>query len=193
MTAPSREEALATLGRGHRALHGPLATLSEEELTRPATIGEWSVADLIGHVASWEEIALQAIAECRAGRRPWIEDVFARDGVDELNAESIERKRGLPIDRIRAEAEEVHRRLVAEIEGMSDEEWMARAPYPTERRQRLATLLGSVLGAPKRPFGHAFAHLPDLDRFLRSGSTEEPDQVGERPAHQPTEEGPVGR
>ncbi len=27
-------------------------------------------------------------------------------------------------------------------------------------------LLGSVMGAPKRPFGHAFAHLPDLEAFV---------------------------
>jgi hypothetical protein len=28
------------------------------------------------------------------------------------------------------------------------------------------SLLGSILGAPKLPFGHAAAHLPDLEAFV---------------------------
>ena len=42
--------------------------------------------------------------------------------------------------------------LIREIEEMSDQEWTSKAPYAAERRNRLVTQLGSVLGAPKRPF-----------------------------------------
>jgi hypothetical protein len=51
---------------------------------------------------------------------------------------------------------------------MADQEWEARAFYPTERRDRLALLLGSITGAPGQPFGHAFAHVPDLEAFVSS-------------------------
>jgi hypothetical protein len=172
MAVPSRQEANDALREGEGLMRELLAGVSAEELERPATIGDgdWSAKDLLGHIATWEGIALGTLAEWRGGSRPWIEDVFAggTDAVDELNARLVEEKRALSLEEVRSEAETVHLRLLQEIEGTPDGEWTARAGYRTERREHLGTLLGSVLGAPKRPFGHVLAHLPDLEKFVRS-------------------------
>src|SRR5437879_4176307 len=61
-----------------------------------------------------------------------------------------------------------HRELIEELSHIGPEEWEAKAFYETERRTRLGTLLGAITGAPKRPFGHAFAHLPDLEAYVSS-------------------------
>ncbi len=166
----TRAEAVRTLEEGQRAVDALVARLTEDELARPAVIGggDWSAKDLIGHLTSWEEIALDALAEWRRGERPSIEDVFRSDGTDRLNDETIARKAPLPLAGVRAAAEATHLTLVGEIEAMDDSEWKAKASYPTERRTKLSALLGSVLGAPQRPFGHAFAHLPDLEAYVAS-------------------------
>src|SRR5436309_15894077 len=101
MATPSRHEAMSTLREGQEQLDELLARLSEEDLVKPGTIGggDWSAKDLIGHVAFWEEIAIDALADWRAGRRSSVEEAFAREGgVDELNARSQEstRQQGLP-------------------------------------------------------------------------------------------------
>ncbi len=170
MTQPSRQEAARILEEGRSRLDELLAGLSSEDLSRPSTIGsgDWSAKDLIGHVAFWEELARKTMAEWRSGEKPEVEQAFTSGGPDDLNAGNYERKRDWPLERVRAEAEETHRRLIREIEEMSDQEWTSKAPYAAERRNRLVTQLGSVLGAPKRPFGHAFAHIPDLEAFASS-------------------------
>jgi hypothetical protein len=149
-----------------------LDQVSQDDLVRPGTIGggEWSAKDLVGHVGTWEEAAMEALSEWRQGLLPTIEtEAFASaEGVDRFNARTVEAKAKLSLAETRAEAERVHAALEHEIETMSDDEWAAGAPYETERRRHLFELLGSVLGAPKRPFGHAFAHLPDLEAFVRS-------------------------
>jgi hypothetical protein len=166
----SPEDALGVLAEGHRTVAGLMEQAGEEELARPATIGggDWSAKDLLGHLTTWEEAALEALAQWRKGRTPTIEtDVFGpTHGIDEFNAKTVEAKRQHSIDEVRRAAEEVQQTLVAEIGSMSDEEWSSRAHYRTEQRRRLAELLGSILGAPKRPFGHAFAHIPDLEAFV---------------------------
>ena len=58
--------------------------------------------------------------------------------------------------------------LIGQIDGMTDEEWSSKVRYETERRWTAASLLGSITGAPQRPFGHAFAHIPDLEAFVSS-------------------------
>ena len=172
MPAPSRAEALATLAEGHAAVEALAARLDDEQLTAPKTIGggDWSAKDLLGHLAFWEELALEALADLRAGRMPRVEPFFARgaEGVDELNAGNSERTATQPLDEVRARAAAAHAGITGAIGSMSDDEWGAKVPYETERRETTALLLAGILGAPKRGFGHAFAHLPDLEASVSS-------------------------
>jgi hypothetical protein len=173
MAVPSRDEAVRTLEEGSIRVGELLGGLSETALTKPATIGggDWSAKDLIGHLAFWEELALEAIEQWRAGQTPRVETgIFAQgsEGTDRANAEAVARKSKWSLEEVRSRAEETHRTLLAQIESMTDEEWTSKAFYPTERRKHLADLLGSVLGAPQRAFGHAWAHIPDLEAYVRS-------------------------
>lgn len=166
--AMTREEAVATLAEGQAQLEVLLAALDDEQLVRRATIGggEWSALDLLAHLALWEEIAVEAAAEWRAGQVPWIEKVFHERRVDEVNAENQHRSVDAPPAAVRARAAAAHQALVELVAGMTDVEWTARAPYTTARRDTLGMMLGSITGAPKRGFGHAFAHLPDLEAYV---------------------------
>ena len=178
MAQPSRQEAISILEEGNARLHELLDGVSEEHLSREASIGggEWSAKDLIAHLATWEELALRSLAEWRRGEVPWVESddgPFRRSGterVDAFNARAVAENRGLSLEEVRRNSEETHQRLVAEITALSDEEWSAKAFYSTEggRRNRLVTLLGAILGAPKGPFAHAFAHIPDAEAFVSS-------------------------
>jgi hypothetical protein len=172
MSTLTRDEGIRTLEEGCAALNALFAELSDEQMILPATIGEgdWAARDLMAHVETWEAVALQTLEEWRSNIVPMVEEaVFARaNGTDELNAERIQAKRALTLDEVRTQFADTHRALVDEISHMDDEEWDAKTFYPTERRSRLGTLLGSVTGAPKRPFGHAFAHVPDLQAFVSS-------------------------
>jgi hypothetical protein len=172
MAVPSREEALATLVEGHRRIEELMAALSPEQAAAPATIGggEWSALDLVGHVAAWEEAAVDAIAAVRQGEAPAIEAYFAEgtEGVDRFNAERDRERAARPAAEIPARAEAAHRTLTGQIEGLSDDEWVAPVPGNDQRRRQLWNLLGSITGAPERPFGHAFAHLHDLQAYISS-------------------------
>lgn len=166
----SREEALSTLEEGRARVDGLLAALTDEDFERPRTMGggDWSARDLVSHLAHWEELAQQAADDWRAGREPGIEDVFRNDRVDEVNAENDARSRDLTATQVRDRAVRAHAAIVHTIAAISDEEWSHKATYAAERRRTLGMLLASILGAPKRGFGHAFAHIPDLEGYVAS-------------------------
>ncbi|HEX2267499.1 MAG TPA: DinB family protein [Actinomycetota bacterium] len=178
MAQPSRQEAVSIIEEGHARLHELLDLIPEADLVRESTIGggEWSAKDLIGHIATWEEMALRSLDEWRRREIPWVEQEHGpfggpgNEAVDAINAQAVEEKRRLSLNDVRRGAQEIHQRLVTEITALSDEEWRAKTFYPTEggRRNRLVTLLGAVLGAPKGPFAHAFAHIPDAEAFVAS-------------------------
>ena len=163
-------EALATLEEGQAKLDALLGRLSEKELNRPATIGggDWSARDLIGHIAFWEEVALAVLDAWRRGATLNLAKAFAPGGTDGMNAWNQERKARWSLQRVQRDAQKTHGTLLKEMERLSEEEWRSLVSSGTARRSRLGTRLGSVLGAPKRPFGHAFAHIPDLEAFVAS-------------------------
>jgi hypothetical protein len=166
MASITREEALATLEDGQAQVEVLVAQLSDEEAARPATMGggDWSAKDLMGHIARWNEIAIEALGSWREGERPGIEDVWG-DGVDKLNAENYGRSKADSPERARSRLRRSHDALVGAIRDMDNAEWHSKAPYQTERRSWLGMMLGSITGAPKRAYGHAFAHLPDLEKY----------------------------
>ena len=171
MADPGRDEALRTLDQGHHRLDELLSEASEEDLVRPSTIGggDWSAKDVVGHVAIWEEAAIDALADIRRQEVPKIEDYFRRQGgIDRYNAEIMPSIQPLSLEEVRARTRASHETLLGQIRGLTDEEWTAPVPYKTERRRTLGSLLGSITGAPQRPFGHAFAHIPDVEAFVRS-------------------------
>src|SRR5258708_18797710 len=140
MAGISRAEAIETLHDGQSRLEILVAHLSDEEMLKPGTIGggDWSAKDLIGHVAFWEEIAMDALADWRADRMPTVEEAFAREGgVDELNARDQETTRQQSLPELRVQARRAHDLVIEAISRMSDVEWDGPPPYPTERRRTL--------------------------------------------------------
>lgn len=170
MGLPSRDQAIATLEEGHAALRSLFDGLTPEQFARPSTIGggDWSAKDLMAHIAFWEELAAQAVEEWRERRRPAVEDIFdaGQGGVDAANARNQRHSSVQAPEDVRARADEAHRAVIVAVRELPDGEWRAKAFYPAERRATLGRLLGGVLGARRRPFGHAFAHLPDLRAYV---------------------------
>ena len=172
MSAPTREEALATLEEGRAALQALFDRLSSDDMTRPATIGvgDWSAKDLLGHIAFWEELAADTLAAWRGGRRPPTEGTQEApwEGTDAANARNQLRTAAQSLEEVKRRAALAHHTIVEEIQTMSEGEWRATPFYPGATAPTLGELLGRVLGAPTGLFQHAFAHLADLRTFVES-------------------------
>lgn len=168
----TQSEAIDTLRQGHAVMTPLFAFLSEADATQPGTIGggEWSAKDLMGHLACWEELAIEAVEAWTDGRIPRAESIFTADDVDAINAENFARTSAQSLDDVKQRAHDAHERIVALIGSLPDELWNSKPAYETERRKRLGEMLGAILGAPKRPFGHAFAHEADLRARVAEGS-----------------------
>ncbi len=67
----NREQLLARLDKAWAALGESYAGLTEAEMTTPGVAGDWSVKDMLAHVATWEEEALKYLHWCsREADRP---------------------------------------------------------------------------------------------------------------------------
>jgi hypothetical protein len=157
----SRGEALAALQAGQDELDRLVNQLTDAQLDEPGTLpGGWAAKDVVGHVAFWEELGLETIDSFRGGITPRV----ATTETDALNAQNQAEQAGRSIFELRNRAGDAHEALLGVLHTLTDAEWHARVPWPDDRV--LGDYLGGVLGAPDRPFGHAYAHLDDLRKFV---------------------------
>lgn len=154
MTAPEIRVArmLDQLDVAWQDFQGTYAGLTEAQLLIPGVTGDWSVRDLIAHVAWWDAEAITHLPlVLRDEPLPRYSRLYG--GIDAFNALMTERKRGLSLDEVRREFVETHGRLVAFIESVPPAEIVARPRF--RHRLKLDT------------FGHYPIHAADIRAWRR--------------------------
>lgn len=167
MASSTRRAAIRLLRGGHAELLGLIDGRPWRQLNRRG-IGrdDWSPKDVVGHLATWERFALEAL-DAWDRDRGWAResDLWSR-GVSRTNVAELERARRLSAPVVLARAAAAHDELVARLEAMSDARW--RAPATSRGRRPLGERLGGILVGPAGPFRHDEAHLRELRPFLES-------------------------
>jgi len=165
--ALSKRAALRILETEHHAISKLIGRLGPDEFTRPATIGDadWSARDLLSHLTSWEQHALDALDAWGRGEPAPVQRPLRAKGLNALNAETLAADRSRSPSSVRLRFDEVHGRLVGEIQALGAATW--RSPPTARGRRPLGDVLGGILGGPDGPFAHASAHLEDLGVFVK--------------------------
>jgi hypothetical protein len=175
MSGETAGQAADILAEGAGALDALLRRLSEKTATARGTIGggAWSAKDLVGHIETWEEVALGAIDDVLAGRTPSIRQVVTDEAsLDRFNAREVERKAGAGWQDALSSFHRTNARLVERVRGLTPEEWATRpAAGPGGDTRTLGEQVGSTTGLARRPFRHVWAHLDDLAAFVATAGS----------------------
>src|SRR5687767_4957827 len=162
---PSRRAALRTLRESRARTLDLLEQVPSHALTKPGLGGgKWSPKDLLGHLTSWEEYALDALAARERGARAPIDDLQSTVSTSRINRQNVERKASWSVARVRRESERTHSELLEAIEALTDGRW--RKPATARGRKPLGLRIGGILGGPAGPFRHDEAHHPSLRSFV---------------------------
>ncbi|MPZ19781.1 MAG: ClbS/DfsB family four-helix bundle protein [Luteitalea sp.] len=131
-----RRQLLQRLDKAWLAFKASYAGLSDAQLMEPGVAGAWSVRDIIAHVTTWEEEALEHLPSILEGRRPPRYSV-TYGGIDTFNALMTKKKAGLSLPEVFRQQEEIHRRVVALIEHAPEDQLIVETRF--RRRLRLDT------------------------------------------------------
>jgi hypothetical protein len=161
---PSRRRAIGSVDEGRRDARARQDGLPLRARTRPGPGGgDWSPNDLLGHLESWQEYALEALDAWDEDHGPAIDKVIWSTSTSALNRDAVARKAARrPADQ-RRRAETTNERLLARLEAFGDTRW--KRPGTSRGRTPAGNRLGDLLGGPPGPFRHADAHLRQLRAF----------------------------
>ena len=135
------DEVLARLAESRRALHEAMQGLSEGEMTGVQVEGVWTVKDVLGHIASWEETCLEPL-------RCYVEgESFEVDVIEDYlawNDEQAARKRDVPLAVILDELAAIRQELVTLASRLPAEQWEQRKLFPWGREGTVVEMLDGL-------------------------------------------------
>lgn len=131
-----KRQLLDKLEQAWMALHQSYAGLSEAQMVQPGVTGNWSVKDILAHVTTWEQEALKYLPLIMRGERPpRYKDQYG--GIDAFNAQMSAQKQKLSLSEVLRQLDDTHRRLVAAVQNVPEEQITTETPF--RRRLRLDT------------------------------------------------------
>lgn len=108
-----------------KALEG----LTREEMTREPVFGEWTVKDILAHIAVWQGRLITALFQLEQGRRP--KDLtLSEEEVDALNERFYREQKDRPLERVLADFHGTYQQLLKRLERFSDEDLTRPGRFP---------------------------------------------------------------
>ncbi len=162
--APAKLDAIRLVRADRERTNALLASIDPAAFETPGLGGgSWSPTDLVGHLETWEENALEALDAWDRGEGAPIAAQLQALGTDEFNRRAVERKATVGAGETRTAAAATHTRMVERFAALSDERWTSEPVAGDE--STVAARLGSTLGGELGPFRHDPDHWVDLEAF----------------------------
>jgi len=146
-----KEELVAGLREAREALREAIEGLPPEARDgRP--IVNWTVKDLVGHIAFWRGVDRQLVEAALAGERPFFDfRIAGQRDLDEVNAREVARRRDRTWEEMWGELEREEGAFLSLVEGLSEEQLQlpVSAPWPNP---------GTVADCIRVEIDHQLAH-----------------------------------
>jgi len=120
----------ARLNAERRRLEKNLAELNREEMTLPGVVGEWSVKDVLAHLADWEAHMLVWMAAARRGEAVSNPDPgLTWKQFDVMNQRIYMAHRDQTLDEVLTYFRDTHNQFMEMVAAMPEDEMLERGRY----------------------------------------------------------------
>jgi hypothetical protein len=127
---PTKTELIAEIHREWGLLEAVLNGLSEAQMTAPATLGLWSVKDMLAHISYWEKFLLDRLGSAISGEAGQYPPIHSDAEVDRLNARVFAENQERPLSAVLLEFRNLYTGVLTAVEAL-DEAAIAR-PLPLD-------------------------------------------------------------
>jgi hypothetical protein len=140
MSKPTTKKALIEAAQTERAaLEKILATLTQEQVVQPDTLGDWSVKDILAHLVEWEQMVIKWYEAGVKGQIPAVpSEEFNWAQLPQLNHAIYSKYRDTAAAEIEKKFRTSYKKIMTVIENIPEKELFTRGHYMWTRSNALA-------------------------------------------------------
>jgi hypothetical protein len=97
-------------------------SLSETDMVNPGTKGEWSVKDILAHLAAWEKYLLDRLGYVLSGQLPIYPVMTSMEDVNRFNARVYAENKDRPLASVVIEFRSLYKGVMAVLEALDDDQ-----------------------------------------------------------------------
>lgn len=135
---------LAESQKEFEALEEYLAGLEPDEMTRPGTLGEWAVKDVLAHLVEWQQMFFRWYEAGLRNEKPAVPtEGYKWSQLPALNQKIFETYRDCPLDEVMQMLQSSHQKTLSLIKTLSDEELTTPGLYRWMNQNTLIAYLAA--------------------------------------------------
>jgi hypothetical protein len=170
----NRQQLLAVVEDTWRQLDAAIDGLDEAAMAEPGVVEAWSIKDLLGHIVTWEQMAVGRVDRWRRGES-LVDPNWS--STDDYNAGEAARRHDWPLARIREEQAATRQQLRTTLESLTDDEWITIVGED-QLRGPLGDWIGGDLGGAG-PGTHAAEHAQHIRAWRDARERRRAEQLAE--------------
>jgi hypothetical protein len=160
----SKSSLLSSLSSSRDSFNATFEGLSDDLLSESGANADWSVKDVLAHIAAWEsELVTLLVREVKRGQKPKLIGISDAK-VEELNQKWYEENRGRPLDRVLADYQGVRKQLIRQINDWNEKDLTDTKKYKWLNGKSLADYIEDYAN------GHDEEHINALRDWRRTHS-----------------------
>ncbi len=106
----------------YATLEAILAPLDEAQMTKRGVIADWSIKDMLAHIASWQHRLLTWLYAAIRHEEPTISGPDSVEEMDALNAQFYQENKSRPLDEVLTDFRTTHLQIVDVVQAMHEED-----------------------------------------------------------------------
>jgi hypothetical protein len=112
-----------------KELESVLEGLDEAQMTEVPVQGEWTIKDILVHIAAWERLAADRIKAARSGSALHYPVIQGDQDADAFNARVYTESRTKSLAEVQIEFETAHQALLNQVEALDDAILSEKLPF----------------------------------------------------------------
>lgn len=157
-------ELLSSLETSRKRIVEAINDFSDLEMIETATLGDWSIKDVLAHIAAWEAELVTALArDVAQNKRPTLADLND-ELTQKLNAKWYAENKDRPLDRVRDDFSGVRKQLIRQINNFSEKDLVDPKKYKWLEGKTLADYIAGYAN------GHDEEHIEALKAWQKTHS-----------------------
>lgn len=118
-----RQETIKRYKEEHESLRDLVTSLPEEQVLKQNILGEWSIKDVIAHLAAWNWEAIKEVDRVLKNAATWPARYEDKAGEDEFNRKEVEKRKGMSWEEVLKDWDNSFWSQIKRMERISENEW----------------------------------------------------------------------